>query len=84
MNTQKVAITVPKDLIMIVDSISQERGISRSKFITSIIKEKILSERDRKIKTAYDNIFADESIRDEQHKTAKWFDGAGAETGQEW
>jgi len=53
MNTQKVAIIIPKDLIMIVDNISQERGISRSKFITSIIKEKILSERDHKIKTIY-------------------------------
>lgn len=84
MNTQKVAITVPKDLIMIVDDISKERGISRSKFISAIIKEKILSERNSRIKAAYDTVFSDESIRQEQQETAKWFDVAGAEKGQEW
>jgi metal-responsive CopG/Arc/MetJ family transcriptional regulator len=32
MNTQKVAITIPKDLLEAVDAISSDRGISRSKF----------------------------------------------------
>ena len=84
MNTQKVAITVPKDLIMIVDDISKESGMSRSKFISAIIKEKILSERNSKIKAAYDTVFSDESIRQEQQETAKWFDVSGTENGQEW
>lgn len=84
MNTQKVAITVPRDLIMIIDTISKEKGVSRSKFITSIIKEKILSEKKHKIKKAYNAIFSDKSIREEQKKTAGWFDGAGTESGQEW
>jgi hypothetical protein len=32
MNTRKVAITVPKGLIAVVDVISRERGILRSQF----------------------------------------------------
>ncbi len=84
MNTQKVAITVPKDLIMMVDDISKKKGLSRSKFISLIIKEKILSERDKKIKAVYNSVFSDKSIRQEQQNTANWFDGAGSEKGQEW
>ena len=84
MNTQKIAITVPKDLIMMVDDISKEKGVSRSKFISSVIREKILSERNDRIKTAYDNVFSDEAIKKEQQETAQWFNGAGIEKGQEW
>jgi len=47
MNTQKVAITMPNNLIAIVDAISKERGISRSKFISLVIEEKITKEREK-------------------------------------
>jgi len=73
MNTQKVAITVPKDLIAMVDDISRERGISRSKFISLVLEEKVVNERDRKLKEAYDRLFSDDSIRKEQIDTANWF-----------
>jgi len=84
MNTQKVAITVPKDLIAVVDAISRERGISRSKFISLMIEEKITNEKDRNLREAYDRVFSDDSIRKEQLDTAKWFRRAGSWEGQEW
>lgn len=84
MNTQKVAITIPSDLIILIDSISKKRGMSRSKFISTVLHEKILDERNRQIKEAYNRIFSDESICKEQLETASWFDGAGSDKGQEW
>jgi metal-responsive CopG/Arc/MetJ family transcriptional regulator len=84
MNTQKVAITMPKDLVAAVDAISRERGISRSKFVSLTIEEKIANERDKNLREAYDRVFADVSIRKEQLDTANWFQQAGSNEGQEW
>ena len=75
MNTQKVAITIPKELVMMIDDISKKRGVSRSKFISSVLREKIMSERNRHVKDAYDRIFSDESIRKEQLDRARWLEG---------
>jgi metal-responsive CopG/Arc/MetJ family transcriptional regulator len=84
MNTQKVAITMPKDLIAAVDTISRKRGISRSRFISLTIEEKIANERDKNLREAYDRVFADDSVRKEQLDTAHWLQRAGSREGQEW
>jgi metal-responsive CopG/Arc/MetJ family transcriptional regulator len=84
MNTQKVAITIPKKLVTMIDDISKKRGLSRSKFISTVLMEKLMSERNRHIKDAYDRIFSDKSIRKEQLNYARWFEGLGTEEGQEW
>lgn len=84
MNTQKVAITVPVDLVAMVDKISKQRGISRSKFISNVLREIIMDERKRQLKEAYNRVFSDDSIRKEQLETSLWFDGAGSNVGQEW
>jgi len=84
MHTQKVAITIPKELVVMIDDISKKKGLSRSKFISIILREKLTLEKNRLIKDAYDQAFSDESIRKEQHSCAKWFGGFGTEEGQEW
>ncbi|MBU0462774.1 MAG: ribbon-helix-helix domain-containing protein [Proteobacteria bacterium] len=84
MHTQKVAITIPKELVTMIDDLSKKRGLSRSKFISIILREKLMAERNRLIKDAYDNTFSDESIRREQHSCARWFEGSGSDKGQEW
>ena len=84
MNTIKIAITVPKDLIMTIDLLSIEEGVSRSKYITDILKEKIVTIRKHKIKEAYDRVFSDETIAAEQLAIAKDFESSGKEEGQEW
>jgi len=84
MNTEKVAITIPKDLLAMVDAISTERGMSRSKFISSLIREKIREQRNLDLKEAYDRVFSDEAIRKEQLETARWFDAGQSDEGQEW
>ncbi len=84
MNTQKVAITIPKNLILLIDQVSKERGLTRSRYITSVLSEKIVEERKQLLKDAYNKVFSDETIQKEQLDTARWFEGAGSEGGQEW
>ena len=84
MHTQKVAITIPKELVMMIDDISKKKGLSRSKFISTILRETLMSQRNRQIKDAYDQAFSDESLKKEQLTCTRWFEGLGTEEGQEW
>ena len=84
MNTQKVAITIPADLVNMIDQVSKKRGISRSRYISIVLREKMRDERDKQLKEAYDRVFSDESVRKEQLETALWFESAGNKVGQEW
>lgn len=84
MTTQKVAITMPTDLVTIIDDISKQKGISRSKFISTALLEKALNEKEKQIKDAYNRIFSEELIRKEQLETTAWFEGVGSKEGQAW
>jgi metal-responsive CopG/Arc/MetJ family transcriptional regulator len=84
MNTQKIAITVPSDLLDIIDKTTEQRRISRSRFISLLLREKLLEERNRRLTDEYDRVFSESAICDEQINTAMWFDGAGNREGQEW
>ena len=84
MNTQKVAITVPTDLVAMIDSIIKQLGVSRSKFISTVLREKLLDERDRHLKDVYDRVFSDKEIREEQLEISIWFEGSDSEGGQKW
>ncbi len=84
MNTEKVALTIPKDLLAMVDAISRARGVSRSKFISTLISERIRDERNIHLKEAYDRVFSDEKIRNEQLEAAQWFESGASNEGQEW
>lgn len=84
MNTQKIAITIPADLVMVVDAISKQRRLSRSRFISMVLREKLQEEKDRHLKDVYDRFFSDKTILEEQLETARWFEGSGSKVGQEW
>jgi metal-responsive CopG/Arc/MetJ family transcriptional regulator len=84
MTTQKVAISIPEDLIREIDLISKNKGLSRSRYIASALGDKVADEKKELLRQAYDRVFSDEDIQKEQLETAKWFEGAGSEGGQEW
>ena len=84
MNTQKVAITIPAELVTIIDNISKQKGMSRSKYISTVLREKVFNEKERQIKDAYNRVFSDELIRKEQLETAEWFKGSGDSEGEAW
>jgi hypothetical protein len=82
--TQKVAITMPQILIKEIDAVSKKKGVSRSRYITQAVYEKIKDEKKRFITECYDDIFSDPKIQKEQLETSICFEGAGNEGGQEW
>jgi metal-responsive CopG/Arc/MetJ family transcriptional regulator len=84
MRTEKVAITMPADLIGVIDDIRKRRGVSRSRFITLLLRQKILDEQARDIREAYDRVYSDESIGQEQLDTAARLEGSDRIEGQEW
>ncbi|WP_321416309.1 ribbon-helix-helix protein, CopG family [uncultured Desulfobacter sp.] len=84
MHTQKIAITMPKDLVATINEISKKKGLSRSKFISAVLKEKIISEKKKQVRDAYDRIYSDELIQKEQLNWTRWFEEVDAEEGQEW
>jgi len=83
-HTKKVAITIPNNILIMIDNISQAKGVSRSKFITTMLEKKLVEEKAAYLKSAYDCVFEDDAIRQEQRSTALWFDNTGNEGGQEW
>ncbi len=84
MDTQKVAITIPRDLVVLIDDISKKHGMSRSKYIARVLNEKLMEERNAQLTAAYNELFSDEKIAEEQLQTARAFESVGAEEGQEW
>ena len=84
MNTQKVAITMPTDLLTTIDDISKQKGMSRSRYISNILREKVRYEKVKQIKASYNRVFSDELILREQIETATWLEGSGNKEGQEW
>ena len=84
MNTQKVAITIPSDIVAMIDDMSRQRKVSRSKLISMILRERLMNERDRHLKDSYDRVFSDKAIIKEQLETARWLEGSGNKLGQEW
>jgi len=84
MNTQKVAITMPEALVKKIDTLSRQKGLSRSRYITLVVSEKIDDDKKQLITECYNKIFSDEVIWKEQLEISRRFDGVGNEGGQEW
>lgn len=84
MHTQKIAITIPRNIVAVIDEISRLKGMSRSGFISAVLKEKIMTEKEKQVRNEYDRIFSDESIREEQLEWTRWFEQTGSGEGQEW
>lgn len=84
MNTIKVAITVPENLVSAIDLLSKQSKLSRSRFITNVLQEKVAREKEKTLKNVYDRIFSDSGIQKEQLELTKWFEGHDVSEGQEW
>ena len=84
MERQKIAITIPADLLAAIDAASSRRKVSRSRFISLLLLEKMEEERARDLRQAYDTVFSDPQIQKEQIETAAFFEALGDEGGQQW
>lgn len=68
---RKTAIAVPEDIMQEVDRAARERGESRSRFISRVLRLAVRARRDAEVTRRLDALFADESVRDEQRREAQ-------------
>jgi hypothetical protein len=84
MRSKKLAISVPADVIEEVDRAAKHQGVTRSRFITDVLRRIARARRDAEITKRINQLFADPDIADEQEKTARDFRAVSSESGVEW
>ncbi len=67
---RKTAIAVPEDVLEEVDRAARERGESRSRFISRVLRLAVRARRDVEVTRRLDALFADESVREAQRRDA--------------
>lgn len=68
---RKTAIAVPEDILEEVDRAARERGESRSRFISRVLRLVVRARRDAEVTRRLDALFADESVGEEQRREAQ-------------
>ena len=82
---RKTAIAVPEDLLADVDKAAQQRGESRSRYITTVLRAAVRVRRDQEITRRLNALFADERAAREQSKSAANLDEVGSDwTDERW
>lgn len=76
MTTRKTAITVSEELLARVDAMAEERGQSRSRFISDVLREAVRARRDAEITRRLDALFADAAVAKEQRRGARELEAA--------
>jgi len=79
----KIAITVPEDLLSVVDAASRARGETRSGFISRILKTALKARRDAGITRRLNELFAEESVVATQERITREMDSAGTDWSDE-
>jgi metal-responsive CopG/Arc/MetJ family transcriptional regulator len=79
----KTAIAVPEELLADVDRAARERGESRSKYITRVLRAAVHARRDREITRRLDELFAKERVAADQKAVAATLDQIGSEWSDE-
>jgi predicted transcriptional regulator len=82
---RKTAIAVPEDLLADVDRAAEQRGESRSRYITNVLRAAVRARRDAEITRQLNELFADEGVGAEQRHTADALDRVGTDwTDEDW
>ena len=83
MSTNKIAITVPEDVLAAVDAAAKERGESRSGFISRVLRAALRARRDAAITRRLDELFMNEDVAAEQRRLTREMDSAGTDWSNE-
>lgn len=83
MPLRKTAIAMPEDVLADVDRAARERGESRSRFITRVLRAAVRARRDADITRRLDALFADETLSEQQRQEAAELDVIGTDWGEE-
>ena len=83
MALHKTAIAVPRELLDAVDRAASERGESRSRYITRVLRAAVRARRDADITRRLNDLFADPAVADAQRRAATDLDSAGTDWSDE-
>lgn len=73
MTIRKTAIAVPEEVLAEVDRAARARGESRSRYITLVLRAAVRARRDADITRRLNQLFAHETVVDEQLEAAAAF-----------
>jgi aminopeptidase N len=83
MPVRKTAVSIPEEVLAEVDRAAEERGESRSGYITRVLRQAVRARRDADIMRRLNDLFADEEVRQDQARTADELDHAGTDFSEE-
>ena len=84
MGAKKFAISVPAEVMDQVDRAAARRGVTRSRFISDVLRRVADTQRDVEITRRIDEVLSDPQLAEEQRQTARDFGAARSQAGTEW
>ncbi len=83
MGAHKFAISVPEEVMARVDEAAERRGVTRSRFITDVLRKVARAQTDADITRRLDEVFGKSDVAREQRRMSRELLTARADDG-EW
>jgi metal-responsive CopG/Arc/MetJ family transcriptional regulator len=83
MGARKFAISIPQEVMEQIDAAAERRGITRSRFISDVLRKVARARTDAEITRRLDAVFSDPHVVREHRRTNREFLGARARD-DEW
>lgn len=71
MGAHKFAISVPEEVMALVDEAAQRRGVTRSRFITDVLRKVARAQTDADITRRLDEVFGKPDVAREQRRMSR-------------
>jgi metal-responsive CopG/Arc/MetJ family transcriptional regulator len=85
MRLRKTAIAVSEELLSEVDDAAKERGESRSRYVTRVLRLAVQARRDADVTRRLNELFLDDATRRAQRRTTDELDELGSDwTRERW
>jgi metal-responsive CopG/Arc/MetJ family transcriptional regulator len=84
MPATKFAISIPAEVMQVVDRAAQERGITRSRFISEVLRRVARAKNDDEISRRIDQALSDPELVQEQRSTSAAYRRLQPRQGTEW
>jgi metal-responsive CopG/Arc/MetJ family transcriptional regulator len=84
MSVRKFAISVPEEVMEQVDEAAARRGVTRSRFITDVLRRVARVRSDAEVTRRLDQVFGDATVAREQKETNQALLSARRDAGSEW
>ena len=84
MAVKKFAISVAEEVMAEVDRAAAERNLSRSRFITGVLRLVATAQKDAEVIRRINKLLVEEDLHQHQADEARAFQHAGVTAGTEW